>query len=340
MNQNKNGFLGGILIGILLSSVIFAFVIRSQRLKAANSGQQKTVIKLAHSMDMKHPVHLGMIYMKQRLEEISGGAATLDIVPGGVLGNETKCIEMLQSGTLAMTKTSASPMEGFVPEMGVFSLPYIFRDRDHYWQTLDSNLGKDLLQKAADKKIRGLCYYDAGSRNFYTKEKPIMRPEDLTGQKIRVMNSKTAIDMVKALGGAPTPISWGELYSALNQGVVDGAENNPPSYYTNGHHKICKYLSMDEHTMIPDLLVVSEKVWQSYPDQLKVWIQQAADDSSLYQRKLWQEKTTEALEAASKDGVEVSYPDKKPFMDKTKVMIEALQGTPVEALYQRIQEVK
>ena len=335
------GFIGGILVGILIATVGFAVFARIQRnASKSTAGKKRIVLKLAHSLSPQHPVHAAIEYMKKRLEELSRGTVTIDIYPSGVLGSETNCIEQLQNGTLAMTKTSASPMEGFIPEMAVFSLPYIFRDREHYWKVLDSPLGKKLLLKGQSKNLRGLCYYDAGSRNFYTKKTPIKTPDDLKGLKIRVMNSKTAIAMVKALGGAPTPIAWGELYTALQQGVVDGAENNPPSFYTNRHYEVCKFFSMDGHTRIPDILMVSVKVWNKLPERVREWLQQAADDSSVYQRKLWREKTQEAIEESKKEGVKFFYPDKKPFEEKVRPMLDSYKNTPVGDLIEKIREIR
>src|SRR5690554_5273409 len=150
---------------------------------------------------------------------------------------------------------------------------------------MDSDIGDDLLLSTKDKWIRGLCYYDAGSRSFYTKSRPIRHPDDLAGMKIRVMNSITAVQMMRTLGGSATPISWGELYTALQSGVVDGAENNLPSFYSSHHYEVCKYFSLDEHTTIPDVLVISKKVWDSLNSQEKEWLQQAADESVIVERK-------------------------------------------------------
>jgi tripartite ATP-independent transporter DctP family solute receptor len=337
MDEKKiSGFIGGIVVGVLVATIGFSFYVMKKNSDPEASKEKKLVLKLAHSLDPQHPVHIAMEHMKKRLEEISGGKASLDIYPSGVLGSETNCIEQLQNGTLAMTKTSAAPMEGFIPEMAVFGLPYVFRDSDHYWKVLDSQLGKDLLDKGQSKNLLGLCYYDAGSRNFYTKEKAVESPDDLKGLKIRVMNSKTAMDMVTALGAAPTPISWGELYTSLQQGVVDGAENNPPSYYTNRHHEVCKFFSMDGHTRIPDMLLISSKVWKKLPENVREWVQKAADDSSVFQRDLWKKKTEAALADAEKDGVKVIYPDQKPFVEKVQPMLKSYEGTPVGELLNKI----
>jgi len=153
-----------------------------------------------------------------------------------------------------MTKVSAAVLENFAPQSKVLSLPYIFRDRAHAYRVQDSQLGKDLLQQSEKYWLRGLAYFDAGQRSFYTKERMVETPKDLEGLKIRVMESATAMSLVRSLGGAPTPISWGELYTALQQGIVDGAENNPPSFYTSRHYEICKYYSLNEHTAVPELL--------------------------------------------------------------------------------------
>ena len=278
--------------------------------------------------------------MAQRLEEKSGGTVELQISPGGVLGSETESIELLQRGALAMTKVSASPMEGFIPEMAVFSLPYIFRSEGHFWNVLTSPLGKNLLLMGEEAGLRGLCYYDSGSRNFYSIHKPIQSPDDLKGMKIRVMKSPTAMDMIEAMGGSPTPIPWGELYTALQQKMVDGAENNPPSFYTNRHFEVCKYFSFDEHTRIPDILLMSAKVWNSLSPQIQQWVQEAADESSVFQRKLWKEKTDEAIAAVKEEGVKIFYPDKEPFMKKVAPMLEKYDGTPVGDILTQIREIE
>jgi tripartite ATP-independent transporter DctP family solute receptor len=180
--------------------------------------------------DPTHPVHQAMEFMAQRCDEISGGELKIEIYPSGQLGSEQQCVELLQIGSLAITKVSAAIMEGFTKDYKVLGLPYIFRSEEHSFKVLDGEIGKELLISPEPFWIRGLCFYDAGSRSFYTKDKAIEKPEDLNGLKIRVMKSIISMELVKQLGGSPTPISWGELYTALQSGVVDGAENNPPSF--------------------------------------------------------------------------------------------------------------
>jgi tripartite ATP-independent transporter DctP family solute receptor len=338
MNKSISMFVGGILVGALLAAAGFSLYLKGQ--KATRGGQSQVVLKLGHGLDTGHPVHKAMEFMKGRLEALSGGSVTIDIYPSSVLGSETQCIEQLQNGSLAMTKTSAAAMENFIPAMAVYGLPYVFRDADHYWAVLNGEVGQGLLRQGEGKFLRGLCYYDGGSRNFYTKDKPIKTPDDLKGLKIRVMNSKTAIDMVKAMGGAPTPIAWGELYSALAQGTVDGAENNLPSFTSNKHYEICKHFTLDGHTRIPDMLLMSSRVWEKLDPQEQGWVQQAATESVDFQRQLWQQKTIEALEQAKAEGVTIYEVDTAAFAEKVAPMLAEVENAEVRALLKQIGEVR
>lgn len=196
---------------------------------ACSQPEEFTVLKLAHALDTEHSVHKGMVFMAQRLEHYSGGKMRMDIYPSGQLGAERELVELVQIGSLDITKVSTSPLEAFVPMMKIFSLPYVFRSREHCLNVLDSEIGKRMLESTEVARMRGLGYYDAGSRSFYMVDTPVETPSDLAGMKIRVQKSQTSVKMIDALGGSATPISWGELYTALQQGVVDGAENNPPS---------------------------------------------------------------------------------------------------------------
>ncbi len=284
--------------------------------------QSGQILRLSHGLDITHPVHKAMVYMGERLNEYSGGSLKIQIYPGNQLGNERESLELLQIGSLAMTKVSANTLEGFVPEFRIFNLPYIFTGDDHRFRVLDSDLGKELLLKGVSGRFMGLCYYDAGSRSFYTKKTPIHGPEDLKGLKIRVMGSPTAIEMVNTMGGSATPISWGELYTALQQGIVDGAENNPPSFYTSRHYEVCKYYSLDEHTSVPDVLVMSTAVWNELSDEQKQWVKRAADDSADYQKILWQEATEDALRELKAYGVTIYHPDKTRFQKQVEILYE------------------
>ncbi|MCB0639234.1 MAG: TRAP transporter substrate-binding protein [Lewinella sp.] len=297
-------------------------------------------LKLAHGLDTSHPVHKGMVYMAERVAEKSGGQLQIEIYPSQQLGTERQCLELLQIGSLAMTKVSAAVMENFAPNIQVFSLPYIFRDREHIYHVLDGEVGRELLLQGEKYWLRGLAYFDAGQRSFYSKE-PIRTPADLADKKIRVQESVTAMNLVRALGGAPTPISWGELYTALQQGVVDGAENNPPSFYTSRHYEVCKYYTLNEHTAVPDILVIGTVAWNHLTAQEQQWLQEAADEAALYERELWQKAEEEALEAVKAAGVEIIIPDKSLFAEQTHSLLEAYSDQPEKyELIQRIQAVQ
>ena len=339
MNESTSSLIAGILIGAVVATMGFSLFLHNQK-SAAATGSAQMVLKLGHALDTNHPVHKGMEYMKERLEELSGGSVTMNIYPGSVLGSEVQCIEQLQNGSLAMTKTSAAAMENFIPVMSVYGLPYVFRDVDHYWKVLNGPIGQGLLKRGESKFLRGLCYYDSGSRNFYTKDRPIRTPEDLEGLKVRVMNSKTAMDMVSAMGAAPTPIAWGELYSALAQGTVDGAENNPPSFTSNKHYEICKHFTLDGHTRVPDILLIGTKVWEKLDPQVQEWVQQAATESSDFQRKLWNEKTLEALARAKEEGVTIYQVDTTAFAAKVAPMLKNVENPQVRELLEEIEAVK
>jgi tripartite ATP-independent transporter DctP family solute receptor len=309
-------------------------------LLACSAKNEVTVLKLAHSLDTQHPVHHAIVYMAQRLEHHSAGSMRVDIYPAGQLGSERELIELLQIGSLAMTKVSSSPMEGFVPAMKIFSIPYVFRDSSHYWQVLNSDIGRELLLAGQSVRLRGLAYYDAGARSFYSVHKPVHAPADLNGMKIRVQQSPTAIEMVRAFGGSATPISWGELYTSLQQGVVDGAENNPPSFYSSKHYEVAKYFTLNEHTRVPDIMLISQYIWDHLSTQQQQWLQTAMDESVEFQRKLWEQSTEEALEKVRQAGVQVIYPDKALFRENVLPMQDALQGTPVFDVLQRIRNLR
>ncbi len=284
------------------------------------------VLRLAHGLDTKHPVHNAMLNLGEKLAEKSGGKLIVKIYPSGQLGAERECLELLQIGSLDITKVSAAVLENFVTDYKIFSIPYVFRNKEHSHKVYDSHVGREFLLKGEPFRLRGLCFYDAGSRSFYTKNKMINSPEDLKGLKIRVQKSNMAVAMVQDLGGSPTPISWGELYTALQQGVVDGAENNLPSFYSSKHYEVCKFYSLDEHTAVPDILLIGIDSWGRLSSQEQQWLQEAANESAIYQRKVWAEAERTALKIIKEAGVKVAYPDKTPFAIKTEGIIDMFKG--------------
>ena len=200
--------------------------------------------------------------------------------------------------------------------------------REHSFKVLDGPIGKELLAGAEKYWLKGLAFYDAGSRSFYTINTPVEQPSDLEGLKIRVQESQTAIDMVKSFGGSPTPISHGELYTSLQQGVVDGAENNPPVFYLSRHYEVCKNYILDEHTVLPDVVLMGTHLWDSLNEEEQKWVQESMDLSVIEQRKLWMQSEKESLDAVRAAGVIVSYPDKTKFSEISKSVIEEYKQDP------------
>ncbi|MFC2090860.1 TRAP transporter substrate-binding protein [Bacteroidota bacterium] len=320
----------------ILSISLLAMAISS--FNSCQSISDGKTLKLAHGLDPTHPVSQAMEFMAKRCEEISEGKLKMEIYPSGQLGSEQQCVELVQIGSLAITKVSAAVMESFTEEYKVLGIPYLFLSKQHLFKVQDSEAGREILESSEPFWIRGLCFYDAGARSFYTIDKPIHSPDDLNGLKIRVMKSITSMENVKALGGSPTPISWGELYTALQSGVVDGAENNPPSFYTSHHYEVCKYYSLNEHTMVPDVLIMSTKIWKDLTEEERKWLMQAVNESVVKQRVLWAASEEESLLEVQKAGVTVIYPDKEPFAEKVKSFPERYREN--EKLYSLIQRIK
>lgn len=298
----------------LLSIVCFFFSCEEK-----NSAK---VLYLAHTLPQTHPVHKGILTFQESLEKKSSGQLVLKIFPDGMLGSEREALELLQIGSVAATKVSAATLSNFVPEYHVLGIPYLFRSKEHQYEVLEGPIGKSILQKGEKFWLRGLCYYDAGSRSFYTSKKAIRTPDDLKGLKIRVMNNQMSINMVNAMGGSATPMAYGELYTAIQQGVVDGAENNPPSFVSSNHHEVSKYYTLDQHSSIPDVLIIGTKFWDNLSEQERVWVQEAADESSQAEKKFWNDSVEESMKVAREFGVEIIIPEKSLFAEKTKSVLE------------------
>ena len=295
-------------------------------------------LKLAHGLGTDHPIHRSMEFLAERVAEKSGGTFTLEIYPSQQLGTERQCLELLQIGSLGMTKVSSAVLENFSPPFQVLGLPYLFRDRAHAYATFDGPVGRELLLAVEPVRLRGLAFLDAGQRSFYTIDRPVRTPADLENLKIRVQESPVAIRMVDQLGGAPTPISYGELYTALQQGIVDGAENNPPSFHASRHYEIAKYYSLNEHTAVPDVLLIGTAAWNRLSQREQTWLTEAVEEATVYQRELWQTAEREALALVAAAGVEIIRPDKAPFAAQTAPLLES--AGELLPLIQRIRAVE
>lgn len=286
------------------------------------------VIYLAHTLPISHPVHRGMEVFAEQVRANSDGVLDVRIFPDGQLGTEREVLELLQIGSIAMTKVSAAAMANFAPEYQVMGVPYLFRDKEHFFSVLEGSTGEAILEAGSEYRLRGLCFYDAGSRSFYTKDRPIHAPEDLQGMKIRVMNHQMSVDMVNQMGGSATPMAYSELYTALQQGVVDGAENNPPSFVTSGHYEVCKYYTLDEHSSIPDVLVMGTKYWDLLSAQEQQWVKAAAQTSAQAQKQFWKDDVAECMLKLEEEGVEIIRPEKSLFASKTQAVLDAFSQDP------------
>ncbi len=299
----------------------------------------RKVLYFAHALPTSHPVHKGIVAMQASLKELSGDKMQIKIFPDGQLGSEREVLELLQIGSVVMTKVSAASMSNFAPEYQVLGIPYLFRDSEQLFSVLEGEVGKKLLEGGSEYLLRGLCFYDAGSRSFYSKKLPIHTPDDLKGMKIRVMNDQMSVDMVNALGASATPMAYGELYTALQQNVVDGAENNIPSFVTSNHYEVCKYYSFDEHTMTPDVVVIGTKFWNHLTDKEKQWLQTAADESVVKEKRYWQETVKENMKLLEKENVNFIYPDKELFAAKSRSVLEKMMNVPrMKEMIEKIKE--
>jgi tripartite ATP-independent transporter DctP family solute receptor len=316
-----------------------AFFILKSCTSSDREGNDSRTIILAHAMHATHPVTLGMNYMAERLEEVSNGQMQIKTYPTGQLGDERELLELVQIGIVGMTKISGAVLENIVPPVRVFSLPYLFRDQEHYRNVVDGDIGRELLEAGSDYQLKGIAYYEAGFRSFYTKDRPILAPDDLRGLKIRVQPSVMAMNLIRAYGGSATPLAYGELYTAFQGGIVDGAENNPPSFYSSRHYEVTDYYIINEHTAVPDFLVINTDLWESLTEQQREWLQQAVDESVEHQRLLWDESVEESIEAVQAAGVEVIYPDKEPFRERVIHIHESFRNEFPE-LYNWVERIR
>ena len=311
---------------LLLLALGIGLAIHARSAQTGRETGQTRYLKLGHGLPTDHPVHQAMTKFAERLKERSGGKLQIRIYPSGMIGSEAECLKQVQNNQIDISKTSTAVLESSVPELIALSIPYVFRDSDHFWKVLDGPLGEQIGDSLPG--MRALTYYDAGERSFYLK-----------GLKIRTQQSRSAMDMVTLLGGAPTPIPWGELYTALSQGTVDGAENNLPSFDTGRHMEVCKYFTFSRHSRVPDVLVISRATWESLTPQERKWITEAARESSLYQRELWKEAEKLARERAEKQGVRFLNVDTAEFADRMKPMYDSMPAKTAE-LIRKIREVK
>ena len=336
MSNPLSWWILNILTTCFIATAIVALAIRTSGTSRGGSGDVR-VLRLGHGLSADHPVHQAMVHMADRLKELSGGTLDLQIYPGGMIGSEDECFKQAQNAQIEFAKCSAAVLDGSVPEFQVVGAPFLFRDSDHFWAVMNGEIGKSLLKKIDG--LMGICYFDAGARSVYSTKKPVRSAGDMKGLKIRTQKSSIAMESMEALGASPTPISWGELYTALSQGTVDAAENNIPSFVTGRHFEVCKYFAFTEHQRVPDVLVMSGKIWESLTPEQQGWIEQAAAEANAFQREAWRKSEEANEEIAREAGVEFIKIDRAPFIELSKPVYEKF-SPELRELAERIKEVR
>jgi tripartite ATP-independent transporter DctP family solute receptor len=289
-----------------------------------------------------YPTVMAVKQMSESVNKRTGGKHSIKVYTGTQLGGEKDTIEQTKLGALDLVRINSAPMNNIVPETLVPSLPFIFRDVTHMRKVLDGPIGDEILKALEAHGFIGLAFYDAGARSFYNTKKPIRTPADMKGMKIRVQQSDLFVGMLQALGANATPMPYGEVYTALKTGLVDGAENNWPSYDTARHFEVAKYYTVNEHSMVPEILMFSKKVFDTLPaDEQKIF-RAAAKESVPYMRKLWDAKELESRKKVEAAGVQVvDNVDKKPFMDAMKPVYDKLvTDAKLKAMVKRVQDTK
>src|SRR5499433_1150734 len=324
-----------------------AMVLGAALLLAASSfpawAQQKLVLKATDVHPLGYPTVEAVVRMGKKLEQATGGRLSIQMYPSMQLGGEKEMIEQAQVGALAIARISVGPMGPIVPEFNVFNLPFMFRDTAHMEKVIDGPIGDELLQKLSDHptaNLIGLCWMNAGTRNVYNSRKPIKSIDDLKGLKIRMMGNPVFVDTMNSLGGNGVAMGFDQLVNAMQTGVVDGAENNYPTYTTGQHYRYAKYYSLTGHLMIPEILVFSKKTWDTLSKDDQALIAKFAKEAQQEERTLWYAMEQKSRSEMEKAGVEITnIDDKKPFQEAVKPVWEKY-GKQNAELIKRIQDVQ
>ena len=307
------------------------------------SAQSKLVLKATDVHPLGYPTVEAVVRMGKKLETASNGRISIQMYPSMQLGGEKEMIEQAQVGALQIARISVGPMGPIVPELNVFNLPFMFRDNAHMEKVVDGPIGEEMLKKLSDHAtagLIGLCWMNAGSRNVYNSKHPIMKVEDLKGLKIRMMGNPVFVDTMNSLGGNGVAMGFDQLINAMQTGVVDGAENNEPSYESGQHYRYAKFYSKTGHLIIPEILVFSKKSWEGLSKDDQALLAKLAKEAQQEQRKLWYEREEESLKKMKEAGAQVNdVADRKPFQAAVKPVWDKY-GAQYAALIQRIQDVK
>ena len=292
------------------------------------------VLFYAENQTSDYPTTLGAQKFADLVYEKTDGRIKILVKYGAELGSEMQVIEQMRYGGISFARVSLSQLAEVAPRLNVLQLPYIYSDSKHMWRVLDGEIGDELLEAASSSGIIGLSWYDAGARNFYSTT-PISKLEDIQGMNVRVQESDMMADMVSALGGNPMKIVYSEVYSALEQGIVDCAENNWPSYESMKHYNVARYYTIDEHTRVPELQICSKVIWDKLDESDQAIILECAKESALYERQLWQEREKTSREIAEKNGItviELTFKEKMRFRNAVSSVYEKYCGDQMDVI--------
>jgi tripartite ATP-independent transporter DctP family solute receptor len=306
--------------------------------------QQKLILKASDVHPAGYPTVVAVEDLGKKLEKTTNGRVSVAMYPSMQLGGEKEAIEQAQVGAIAFARVSVGALGPVIDDLNVFNLPYVFRNTTHMQSVIDGPIGQDLLDKVTNsgKGLIGLCWMDAGARNFYKTKKPIKTMADLKGLKVRVMGNPMFVDMANSMGGNGVAMGYDQVFSALQTGVVDGAENNPPSFVFDNHYQVAKFYTIDEHLIVPEMLVFSKKIWDTMSRDEQAALMKFSKEAQQEERKLWAEYEKQAMDKAKAAGIqiiEVSDADKKAFQDAVKPVWDKY-GPKYADTIKRIQEVK
>ncbi len=321
---------------ILVAGIIWRY--RSQHQK-----EPEFVLSYAENQTKDYPTTLGAQKFADLVGERSGGRIQILVLAGGELGAESDVIAQMQYGGVDFARVSLSQLAEYIPQLNVLQMPYLYENSAHMWKVLDGSIGDDFLDIVSQNELIGLSWYDAGARNFYNSKKPITCLEDMQGMRIRVQESEVMVDMIEALGASAIPIPYADVYSALEQGTVDGAENNWPSYEAMNHYEVAKYYTIDEHNRVPEMQICSKHTWDKLSEEDQQMILDCAKESALYERKLWKERESESEAKAIEQGVEVvelSSEEKKRFQEAVTGIYEKYCADQMDIIEKIIEENK
>ena len=275
--------------------------------------EKQVVLKLGHAVAPEHPYHLGAMRYSERIAQRTKNNVKIDVYPSTQLGNERDMVEGLQLGTIDLVVTSTGPLGGFVPRIFVVDLPFLFRDREHAYKALDGPIGRELLDAFSAKGIRGLAFWENGFRQMTNNVRPIEKPEDLKGIKIRTMENKVHLSAFRAFGASPTPMAWSEVYTALQQKTIDAQENPIAIIYFQKIYEVQKYLALTGHFYSPAPLLMSLKAFNNLPKNIQKIMLDTAMDCATYERNLLRDNEAKQLAEIKAKGMQLSLPNKKPF---------------------------